>query len=105
MLNRVPGWIVTIVSTLLAIAIFSFYASAHFYRDPGSMYFRPALAFERSHSVQRELQATAFLKSRNTDETGDRETGFHKAVIASLCAVVVHEPRGVDASVKTAEVS
>ena len=105
MLNRVPGWIVTIVATLLAITSFSFYASLHFYRDPGSIFFRPALAFERSYSVQRELQATAFLNSRNSYENGDHGAAVHEAISPSLCAVVVHSPRGVDGSVKTAEVS
>ena len=105
MFNRIPCWILTIVATLLAITTFSLYAASHFYRDPGSIFFRPALAFERSYSVQRELQATAFLKSRHPDEYGNHGASLHGATSPSLCAVVVHSPRGLDASIRTAEVS
>ena len=71
MLDRVPGWVLIIVTTLLSITTCYFYGSSHFYRDPSSIIFCPALAFENSYIVQRKLKATVFLKSSNSNKRSE----------------------------------
>lgn len=85
MLNRIPVRILTTIATVWQQTItFSFYGLSHFYCDPGSISFRPALTFDRPYSVQREIQATAFLKFGCSDETGDYGASLHEAVNPSL---------------------
>lgn len=85
MLNRIPVRILTTIATVWQQTItFSFYGFSPFYCDPGSISFCPALTFNRSYSVQRGIQATAFLNFGCSDEIGDYGASLHEAVNPSL---------------------
>jgi hypothetical protein len=73
MFSGKPYHIYTLISTSAIFACFYFYATFHFYRDPGSFFWKADRAQERQYSLEREREALEFrnaaffaLKNRDT---------------------------------------
>lgn len=77
------------VSLTAALFVFFYlYGVNHFYRDPGSIFYNPSRAFERSYSVHREAEAIAFRNGTFTN--GPTAAPIWKTGTSpTICAAIV----------------
>ena len=59
-LTNVPSVAKAIFPTFLCLCFYYIYVIKEFYRDPGSIFFDPDRAFDRSYSRHREIEANSF---------------------------------------------
>ncbi|KAL4920392.1 hypothetical protein BDW62DRAFT_209198 [Aspergillus aurantiobrunneus] len=71
-----------LLPALFLISCTTWYAKAHFYRDPGSAFFDPSRAYEQRYSLTRKTEVQRFLDSQHTTTDG-RHAASGK--VATLC--------------------
>jgi hypothetical protein len=104
---KVPGFVKAL---LLAFVFFLFsylYAASNFYRDPGSIFYDPVRAYERSYSLHRETEAVSFRDSAFFAHATDRidsQPIWKAANSPTICAVVVTVARDSSHKVHPLEV-
>jgi len=99
MLHNVPGLVKAVILTFVCLSLYFLYGFRQFYRDPGSIFFDPAKAFERSYSLYREAEAEAFRDraffARSTNRS-DVLPLWKAASSPTICAVMVTVGRNND---------
>lgn len=90
-LSRLPPGVPALLLFLLLFSLACLYGSTSFYRDPGSVFFDPSRAYERSYSLRRESEATQFRHAFEQQLQGTS----NKADVASIHNVtkVGHNPK------------
>jgi hypothetical protein len=90
--SQVPGFLKALITIFVFFSLFYLYAAHSFYRDPGSIFYDPARAFERSYSLHREVEAVSFRNEAffaySTDRK-DTQPIWKVGESPTMCAVVV----------------
>jgi hypothetical protein len=96
---KIPGFVKALLLTFVFFLFYYLYAVSNFYRDPGSIFYDPARAFERSYSLHREIEAVSFRDraffAHSTNRT-DSQPIWKSADSPTICAVVVTVARDRD---------
>ncbi|OJD14587.1 hypothetical protein AJ78_05074 [Emergomyces pasteurianus Ep9510] len=78
-----------ILLTLFVLSLFIYYGKTHFYRDPGSIFYDPGRAFERTYSLHRESEAKEYIRTvAGRNETGSTFKAGEKPVICGVFSTV-----------------
>jgi hypothetical protein len=92
-LRKAPSYVLALGLTVLLFFSFTLYGHLNFYRDPGSIFFNPSRALERSYSAHRDREALSFRDHASSQfHSGNRsaEAVFRKAgKNPTLCGVFV----------------
>ncbi|KAB8227395.1 uncharacterized protein BDW43DRAFT_316871 [Aspergillus alliaceus] len=64
-----PSLLLKLILCLFFISCTIWYGKTHFYRDPGSIFYDEAHAFEQRYSQHRRREVDAFIRSQNTTST------------------------------------
>jgi len=96
--HNVPGAVKASFLTSILLGLYLFFGARTFYRDPGSIFYNRHRAFERSYSLHRQTEATAFRNqaffSLSTNQT-DAIPIWKAGVSPKICAVIVTAARGL----------
>ncbi|KAF2669539.1 hypothetical protein BT63DRAFT_479358 [Microthyrium microscopicum] len=79
----------TVLATSMIILFFTIYGQFHYFRDPGSIFFKPERALERSYSLYREQEAKTFRTAALSPEKPFNRSFTIDGKNATICGVFV----------------
>lgn len=89
----------TLMLALLILGLYLNYGHYAFYRDPGSIFFKPAFANEKKYSLVREAEARQWLNDLHEQNSSEAETaGRERGHDADICVGMATVRRDSDPS-------
>lgn len=82
-----PSLVRKIAACLSLIACYIWYARSHFYRDPGSVFFDSARAYEEKYSHYRKTEARDFIELYGSGEVKLEKAGDNATLCMGLSSV------------------